>query len=159
MIKAVFGGLALAVLLGCQYDPYAHEYTHSKPTVNELSGRYEFDSETIQLLQKQSTQGIPNAILILRPNGSFTASNIPACWRSEEINSGTPESAEGDWVIEKHQEWWSVKLRCTKINGLPMQYSLTVMVRNDAPPHVLHITIGDPDSGEALAFERRGNAT
>ena len=36
--------LAIVVLtVGCQYDPFAHEFTHVKPSESELVGTYSLD--------------------------------------------------------------------------------------------------------------------
>ncbi len=158
-LNSLLGFVMLGILVGCQRDPYAHEYTHAEPTVAELSGRYGLDSTTARFLSTRSAQEVPDATLVLRSDGSFAATNVPGAWRSEATHPVDLEHFEGSWTIAKHQEWWSVQLRCTQINGLTKHYQLPVMVRRDAPPRLLHITLGDPDSGEALTFERRGNAT
>jgi hypothetical protein len=77
---------------------------------------------------------------------------MPTCWRAALECSAEVENATGTWQIAKHDDWWVVRLRCTSIQGKPTDYGLDAFVRGDRPPQLLHLTVGDPDSGEALAF-------
>ena len=143
----------------CQYDPFAHEFTEVKPSASDLVGTYVLDSESIDRLGRVHQVPSPESRFILRGDGTFTLQNVPSCWRSVAECTGQTETAAGRWEIGREREWWAVQLTCTNISGRATEYGVPAMIRGDRPPLLLHFTVGDPDSGEALAFRKLQSAT
>ena len=151
--------LTIALLMAlsgvsCQYDPFAHEFTEVKPNVSDLVGTYALDSQSIDMLGRNYQVPPPGSRFILRSDGTFTIQNVPSCWRSAAGCTRETETADGQWEIRKHQEWWAVQLSCDNISGNKADYGIPAMIRGDHPPVLFHFSVGDPDSGEGLAFQK-----
>lgn len=146
--------LLMLATTACQYDPFAHEFTKVRPETGKLVGVYELDDESTEMLRRKYKLVPPTSKFVLRSDGTFSISEVPTCWREPTECSSATESADGTWQVKKLDEWWEVRLRCTKIQGEPSDYGLGAHVRGDRPPQLLHFTVGDPDSGEALAFRK-----
>lgn len=143
-----FRVLAIALMLltvGCQYDPYASEFTKKYPNERELTGTYHLDSD-------------PSVRIVLRPDKTLTYDKIPdSVFADDGKGSGKTYTGKGTWRILQQQDWWAV---LAEIDSYPPPkaprggYGMTVMIIGDDPPYTLHITLGDPDSGEALQFKK-----
>jgi len=141
--------------VSCQYDPFAHEFTEVKPKASDLVGTYVLDAQSIDMLNRHYQVPPPGSRFILRDDGTFTIQNVPSCWRAAAKCTRQTETAEGRWEIRKdQQQWWAVQLGCTSISGNKIDYALPAMIRGDHPPLLLHFTVGDPDTGEGLAFRK-----
>ena len=154
--------IALLLALGalaCQYNPFAHEFTHDKPSANEIVGVYRLDQESRNMLRGRFKIEPPQATFTLNADGTFEIRDIPSCWRIDNTCTTKTEDASGTWQIGEDQEWWSVRLRCTKLSGRGDDYGIPAKIRGDKAPRLLHFTVGDPDAGEALAFQRVDGAT
>ncbi|HWN42869.1 MAG TPA: hypothetical protein VNW71_11645 [Thermoanaerobaculia bacterium] len=146
----------VAALFGCQYNPFAHEYTSVRPDESAMIGEYALDSRSREMLQNVYKVAVPPTAFVLSPDHTFTLTDIPSCWRIDPSCSGKTENASGRWEIRRdHQDWWEVQLSCDRIDGEATSYGIGVNVRGDEPPYILHFTVGDPDAGEALAFEKK----
>jgi hypothetical protein len=148
---------AVLLLAGCQYDPFAHEFTNAQPRESAIVGRYVPDEETTERLKTALGVTVSHATSIaINPNHTFIATELPRCWIGQDFEcaEGT-ETWTGTWSLRQHQEWWSVQLHITSRNGQPTSYGMPAMLRHEQPPYLVHLTIGDPDLGNALAFERR----
>lgn len=105
----------------------------------------------IQAVEQHSIS--PDCEFVLNGDQTFQARSLSHCWyQTFECGPG-PETWSGTWAIEKDQEWWAVGLHVTLRNGAPTGYYMPVMLRREVPPYLLHLTIGDPDSGDSLAFQ------
>ena len=149
--------LAVVLLAGCQYDPFAHEFTSRRPAEDSVVGRYVPDSASgARLRSRFKIEVSPFTELVLNSNGTFVARGLPNCWFSTFDCVTGSDGWAGSWTLQQHQDWWAVALRITARNGERMSsYHLPVMIRGERPPYLLHLTIGDPDSGDALAFQRQ----
>jgi hypothetical protein len=152
--------LAVAMMLtGCQYDPFAHEYTTMKPVENKLIGQYSPDAETRDRVGSQlNIQVDPACELVLNADHTFSAKNLPRCWFPPKGSDCLPGKTDvsGDWSLRQRGEWWSVDLNAhLQPGGVMKTWNVPALVRGDRPPYILHLTIGDPDSGNALAFVGR----
>jgi hypothetical protein len=151
--------LLLALAQGCQYDPYAHLYTTEKPQPADVAGHYTLTSQTV------TTGGLSvltgrHCVVELRPDGTFTASNVPP-W---EIGSpGTNFfnvllSSSGTWSVgsvgsvddgrRPLKTHWGVDLNSETAKIRPA--GLT----GKKPPYGLIFTLGDPDSGTVMILEK-----
>ena len=157
MKESILIAVAALVLARCQYDPFAHEFTNARPQESAIVGRYVPDRETTDILRESlRVQVSDRAALAINADHSFVATELPRCWieRSSDCAAGT-ETWAGTWSLRQNQEWWAVQLHITARNGRPTSYGFPAMLRRESPPYLVHFTIGDPDSGDALAFERR----
>ncbi len=91
--------------------------------------------------------------------------------------AGKFDNGEGKWDIEKKQDWWVVGLEFNNALGITSIKDWEVVVKNldgtvtvesgragkfwtsidligEQAPYILHLTVGDPDSGRALQYER-----
>ena len=141
----------------CQYDPFAHEFTKVRPEKGTLVGVYELDAESAEMLRRKYKVIPPSSRFVLRGDGTFSITDVPTCWRELKACSSATETADGTWQVAKIDEWWEVRLHCTKIEGAASDYTHGANVRGNHPPQLLHFTVGDPDLGDALAFRKIGN--
>src|SRR5437867_4158599 len=149
-------GLVLTSMLlsGCQFDPYAHEYTRAKPKEESLVGRYAADDESRNLFQRAFKMDVGRCELDLMTDATFELRNVPDCWRRPDC-SGKVETAAGTWKLCQIHEWWSLVLRTQRIDGLAVDWGSEAMLRGEDVPYLIHFIIGDPDSGRGLALERK----
>lgn len=155
-VRATWKPTFVLCLVSCQFNPFASEFTSVRPNEQQLVASYAPDRETRDRLASQLNITIhPQCRLELRRDHTFTATNLPDCWFSNEIDCAPGlVTFSGEWTVSENQEWWAVDLRARSINGVARDFQLPAMVRGDRPPYILHLTIGDPDSGNAVAFER-----
>jgi hypothetical protein len=142
--------------VACQYDPFAHEFTTVEPTREELVGDYELNDETLNMLRRLGVQPPPQSHLMLQDDGRFSMSDLPTCWRLFEECSSATESVSGTWRIEQDDEngWWTIRFHLLEIEGQPGDFGTPAHLRGDRSPRLVHFTIGDPDMGQALAFQK-----
>ncbi len=149
------------VFAGCQYDPFAPEFTTVKPVEDRLVGRYSPDTETRERLRSAlQIQVHPSCELVLNADHTFSATSLPRCWYPPTTGDCSPGTANvsGDWSLRQRGKWWSVDLNAhLPPGGVMKTWNVPASVRGDRPPYTLHLTIGDPDSGNALAFVSQRN--
>lgn len=151
--------LMLVLLLGCQYDPHAHLYTTEKPQTADVAGRYALENQTVTRDGIAALQGQP-CVIELRTDGRFTATNVPP-WELGSPGTNffsTLLSGSGTWRIDSVgsvddggrplKTHWGVYLDSDTTKIMPA--GLT----GQTPPYGLIFTLGDPDSGDALTFQR-----
>jgi hypothetical protein len=157
-VQRVCATVLVLAASACQYDPFAHEFTHVKPEREALVGSYILEKGSAQAFRDTFHVPAPPARLRLNRDGSFEVVAIPTCWRQAAADcTSATENVRGTWKVSRSQEWWSVQFVCTNISGRESEYGVEGMIRRDEPPYLIHFTLGDPDSGEALAFERQGS--
>jgi len=88
----------------------------------------------------------------LSSDGSFESGDLPDCSK-EMACSGKLQDISGTWSLAQHQDWWAVRLLTSRIDGASADFGVGAILRLDEPPYLIHFTIGDPDSGQTLAFE------
>jgi hypothetical protein len=145
---------AVVLLAGCQYDPFAHEFTSRRPTEESVIGRYVPDDDSkARLRTRFNIEVSPRCEFVLKRDQTFVAQSLPDCWFHTFDCLAGSDRWEGSWTLQQHQDWWAVALQITSRNGVPTSYHMPVMLRGGPRPYLLHLTIGDPDSGDALAFQ------
>ena len=147
---------AVVFAAGCQYDPFAHEFTSNRPADGSVAGRYVPEDDTARRLRTRFKIEVSSeSEVLLNTDGTFLAMNLPHCWYNTFDCVPGSEAWQGTWALKQHQDWWAVALHITSRNGNQTSYGIPMMIRGDASPYLLHLTIGDPDSGGALAFRRK----
>ena len=150
------GVLAALLMVGCQYNPFAHEFTRTEPRESAVVGTYIPDSETTERLRRSLGVSVsPSARFVINADHTFVANELPKCWIDQtfDCDPGT-ETWVGTWSLRRTQEWWALQLHVTSRNSEATSYGMPAMLRGEEAPYLVHLTIGDPDSGDALAFER-----
>ncbi len=159
-MKALVLAILGAVLsTGCQYNPYAHLFTTEKPKEADVAGVYALAEQTVTADGLSVVDSRPCSVE-LRSDGTFTATNFPF-WRDtspavyvldrQETRSGrwrldsVGSVDDGSGNLKTH---WGVYLDSTGIE------LWTLGLTANKAPYGLIDTIGDPDSGTVMRFNR-----
>jgi hypothetical protein len=149
----------LLLLGGCQYNPWANGFFTGRAADNDLVGTYLIDADQ----QKRTFRiGPSNSIFPINQSARIVLSGDH---RAEFI--GVPETMGwqpcsvngfGSWRISKNDTFTTITAGVTNndpsspCNG---EVGYELMLYGQKPPYKLHITIGDPDSGDAIQFEKQ----
>jgi hypothetical protein len=142
----------------CQYNPYASEFTRVEPDIKQIPGKYLLTQESKQLLVKLGVVVPRDAFVELQSDGHFLISALP------DVSDGTPSQircyGSGKWRLHKFD---SYQISFDFVDGystpggkpikesyLPAYFHLV----GERAPYVLHVTVGDPDFGQALQFAK-----
>ena len=154
--------LALAMLGGCQHDPWADRFLTAQPGEKDLVGTYmvDHDSQQRNIRLQPSKQMLPidkTARVVLLGNHTAQFLHVPE--ESPDLK-GSPCSVtgKGSWKLIKNDDFYTID--ATIMNEEPntpckgaLGYEL--MLHGKKPPYKLHITMGDPDAGDAVQFEKQ----
>ena len=162
--QAFFATLTVVALVGCQYDPWADRFLTRQPAEQDVVGSYAVDQASLQRSIKQSMSRSPlrinpSARIILFADHRAEFSYVP-----EELIDGVSCSVtgRGSWRLGKNDDYITVwafiadeepNNRCKET--LTSRFAEELHLYGTKPPYKLHVTIGDPDSGDAIQFERR----
>jgi len=154
--------LAFALLLafaGCQFDPFTSVYTRSQPKPEDLVGVYVPDAATAHFVA--GLYPAADTSIVLSPDGTIVLQNVPDCWKTLfGTSDGGFDSGKGRWKLQRHQEWWVLGVEVStegfsSREHAPIQLTTEMFLVGEKPPYKIHLTIGDPDAGRALHFERK----
>jgi hypothetical protein len=153
--------LALVSLTGCQYNPYANQFTTAQPKPEDVTGTYALTEQTISpdglsVLQGRQCQ------FDLRSDGTFSVTNYPT-W-SYAFSDGSGKfvafvSGAGHWSCDTvgtvsdgstSQSYWGVRFTDCNTN-----IDDALAFTGKAPPYGLIMTYGDPDSGTVMIFKKK----
>ena len=157
-MRLAFLGLLFA-FAGCQFDPYTSVYTRTEPKAEDLVGVYVPDKATARFIAEHYP-AIGTSI-VLSADGTIVLQNIPDCWKTLfGTFEGGFDSGTGRWKIQKHQEWWVLGVDIWTDGFSSREHAhigLTteIFLVGEKPPYIIHLTIGDPDAGQALQFTRK----
>lgn len=133
-------------------------FTRDKPNQLDLLGTWVPTAATIKDLRERGGYIVSKHELILRADGTFTIVNMPDWWKDGVGQSRRSfESGAGTWRLSKdHNPWtvWSVELDFPEFvipNAIHLQ--------RQKPPYLIHIPVGDPDSGYYMLFEKKPDGT
>jgi hypothetical protein len=174
--RFIFASSITLVLTGCPIANW-HElnFTRHKPSEADLIGRWIPTAKTRKEILKRGKY--PDAICEIRINadGSFTMRNMPDWWRGGLGESHRRlESGSGVWKLSepsstrmsasgkvyRHKDpWagWELLLRFASFSGehpIPSGGATSVRLCRQSPPYQMFFYVGDPDSGDAMLFER-----
>lgn len=153
--------LALVILAGCQYDPYTSVYTTTQPKTNDVVGVYVPDTNTVALISKEGHYGPASPSITLLDDGTIIITNIPDWWLTFGEPRGGFDSGRGTWSIQKHQDWWVLSVGFTdttqfaSLTNKPGGLGTEMMLVGEKPPYKIHLTVGDPDAGRGMEFEKK----
>ena len=93
----------------------------------------------------------------MQPESRISIRNLPDC-AVDGFGRGGGKflSGDGKWEIEKDFIAFGLTLRIADGGSMsPGIYAGPwIAIRRRSSPHVLEITVGDPDSGESIRYER-----
>jgi len=146
------------LLGGCQYDPWAEQFLTHQPQEKDLVGAYRIDSQTLARNVSVPNTIARNSEIILSADHHAQFSHMP------EIRPHLPYSClvdgSGSWSLGRNDAYFVVDVQIYPNNargpadcGGPI-YSEQLMIYSKKAPYKLHFTIGDPDAGDVLQFER-----
>jgi hypothetical protein len=130
-----------------------------KPTTSDLVGTYLLSKPSEAFLfKRKGYKVIPVSEIRLGADYSISIVNLPDCATNGFGKSfGAFLSGEGRFEVEKALPGWGLTLRIEKSDSLRggVYAGPWVGIRGRSAPYRLEVTIGDPDSGETILYERK----
>jgi hypothetical protein len=130
-------------------------YTRKKPNQADVIGTWVPTATTVKDLREVGGYVISKHELILRADGTFTMVNMPDWWSGRNEPKKGFESGSGKWqLLQDNNVWtvWDIELDFSEF-----VVANAIHLQRQKPPYLLHITVGDPDSGHYMLFERKPN--
>jgi len=156
--------LLSAVCTSCQYDPWAGGFATKEPSRQDVVGTYRVDSDSLQ--QKFINNDLktltlrPTAAITLNADGTARFVDVPFYWPSIKVQCFY--SHPGSWSLARIDGYWKVEV-VIKVHpadsshcppGQSNEFGEAFDLYGDKPPYKLHLTLGDPDTGDAVQFEK-----
>ena len=162
-LRASGVGFLCWFLVGCQYDPWADRFLKNRPAETDLVGTYRVDADTlarrISIPWSKKTISISrDAEITLYADHKAQFLHVPELdvfTRQECVISGT-----GLWQLGRNDHYVDVAVQIQRtdyhqsVDGCQPTHNGELMLYGSKPPYKLHITIGDPDAGDAMQFEK-----
>jgi hypothetical protein len=158
--RTAFLALVLFGLVGCQYDPWANGFLTGQPIERDVAGTYVISAESLKrTIKLPLNKGIlpvsSSAKIVLSTDHKAEFAYVPEDYRGD---SACSVSGHGSWKIERNNGFYLVRAIITNEEPNSLcggEFGYEVMLYGRKPPYRLHITIGDPDSGDAVQFEKQ----
>jgi hypothetical protein len=161
--QVLFAILIVVTLAGCQYDPWAHRFLTRQPAEQDVVGLYAVDQASLQRTIKRPMNGSmlninPSAHIILSADHKAAFFYVPR----DLDGLSCSVTGRGTWQLGRNGSYVTVwaqiadeesNNRCK--DTFTAKYAEELMLYGTNVPYKLHVTIGDPDSGDAVQFERR----
>ncbi len=156
-------GSLCGLLVGCQHDPWADQFLKSQPANGDLVGTYRVDSDTlarrISIPMSTKTLSISqDEEIVLSADHKAQFLHVPEI--HEPAMQTCVVSGAGSWDLGRNDAYFVVNVQIQPqnnprlVDGCEPTYYGQLMLYGKKPPYKLHITIGDPDSGDAMQFKR-----
>ncbi len=151
---------ALLLLVGCQYDPWADRFVTNQVSEKDVVGTYviDADSQKRQIKLPMTSDVFPvnlSAKIVLLTDHSAEFVYVPEDYQGTKPCS---VSGRGSWSLGKNDNFSVVRVNIYNADTNSLckgDFAYEVMLYGKNPPYKLHITIGDPDSGYAVQFEKQ----
>ncbi len=151
--------LSSVLLVGCQYDPWADRFLTAEPAEKDVAGTYVIDVDsqkrTIKLALRNDAFPIDHsARIVLSSDHKAEFIHVPEDYRGEVACSVT---GRGSWLLGKNDSFSVVRASIVNVEpNSPCKgdFAYELMLYGKKLPYKLQITIGDPDSGDAVQFEK-----
>lgn len=145
-------------LSACQYDPYTSEYTSRRPNESDLPGEYVATVETRELIRKAGSYPACDPHLTLHTDHTFEIKDVPDWFITEGDAGAKLVSGSGTWALQQHQQWWALGILFRQSTGQSVfkgPFGMDFMLVGAKAPYLVHMTIGDPDMGKAMQFQKQ----
>jgi len=148
----VLAVLSLASVAGCD------QVLVAQPKPADVVGLYQLTSKSQEFLKSsKGYTSLPIVTIDLQSDGIVIIRNLPDCVVTDFGDSrGGFVSGRGTWRIEKAFIGYGLTWEILPGDSLPAGgYSGPwVAIRHRSPPYELELTIGDPDGGEKIRYQR-----
>jgi hypothetical protein len=159
----IFFVVSVCFLCGCQYDPWADGFLKNQAAEKDLVGTYRVDADTLTRpisipMTKAELFISRDAEIALSADHTAKFLNVPEI--DDRTNKPCFISGAGTWQQNRNSNYVQINVEILRTNdsssadGCGTKYYEALMLYGKKPPYKLHITIGDPDSGDVLQFER-----
>jgi len=162
MVKESIAILTLGLLLlpGCQHNPWADRFLTVQAAEKDVAGTYVIDADSQKRTIRIGLSNIPfpvshSARIVLSADHNAEFISVPEDYRGERACSVT---GRGSWRLGKNDSFTEVRASIVNeelTSPCTGKFDYELMLYGKKPPYKLHITIGDPDSGDAVQFEKR----
>jgi len=129
-----------------------------EPKLADIAGVYQLTSNTREFLRdSKGYTSIPDSTIELRADGTLIIRDLPDCVVSDFGNPhGQFVSGRGTWQLQKAFVGYGLNWVISRGDSLPAGgYSGPwVAIRRRSPPYDLEMSVGDPDSGQTVRYER-----
>jgi hypothetical protein len=152
--------LSFVLLVGCQYDPWANRFLTAQVADEDVAGTYVIDDDSrkrsIKLPLSNGSFPIDrSARIVLSSDHKAEFVHVPEDYLGKVACSVT---GRGSWRLGKNDTFSVV--RASIVNEEPNSpckgdFAYELMLYGKKSPYKLHVTIGDPDSGDAAQFEKQ----
>ena len=153
--------LCVICVSGCQFDPGGDSYTRKEPIPSSLVGAYVPTAATLTFIRTKGHYPTTQSTIELHKDGSFVLTNVPDWWQNR---FGTPgggfDSGLGQWSVVNLQGAWQIELTFdstkdfSSSHNSPRGLVTYISLIGEASPYTLHLTVGDPDMGDAMQYTR-----
>ena len=127
------------------------QFARQKPLETELVGTWVPTTQTLEDMRGNGGYSISTHELVLNADKTFAMKNMADWWATDFGESKKDfQSTAGRWTLspaDGGRDWGIALIVGTSEIAL-------VHVRNQVPPYLIHIGIGDPDNGHFMLFER-----
>ena len=150
----------LLCLGGCQHDPWADDFLIGDAVEKDIVGSYGIDAESpkrVAGVRLEDGAPLPmsaGARIELRADHSANFVDVPV----EKYGHGCLAKGRGSWRVNKSDGFTilDVAIVDSCAGGEPgAAFGYELVLYGSRPPYKLHLTIGDPDAGDAVQFEKR----
>ena len=150
--------VAIAVMLlatGCMNNGIEWSelaFTRHRPADQDIVGTWVPTEKSIKLLARmRGASPMPSPQFDLRPDGTVSVRDFPDWFWSEDARvTFRFKSGEGRWRVSPEKVVYTIYVLEIEL-GDDVH---TINISKQKAPYQLHVTIGDPDSGDYLIFER-----
>ncbi len=127
-----------------------------KPSENDLAGEWVPTGASLARM-REAGYTVSVHSLAFNEDGTFVMTNMPDWWLDANGDaSGGFYSGSGMWQLVKggSGERWRVYLYFITLSGNETNLIAYALVGGDRPPCRLHFSLGDPDAGRTMIFEK-----
>jgi len=164
LLRATGIGFICLFLGGCQYDPWADGFLQNRPVETDLVGTYRVDADTLARRisipwSRKTTISIERqAEITLYANHKAQFLHVPQV--DDFVRQVCVINGNGSWELGRNDHYADVAVQIYRadyhqsVDGCEPTYDGVLMLYGSKPPYKLHVTIGDPDAGDAMQFEK-----
>jgi len=143
----------------------------TRPRQEDMTGTYRLTPSSARFVKRKGYANLPDICIILSADGTFEMQNMPDMWHNA---FGRPnrkfDSGCGTWKLDSHDAGLAthpgITLDFDDVRGFSSSVYKNgfvsfgaLQLKNQKKPYRLQATIGDPDSGETLEFEKAPPST
>jgi len=126
-------------------------YTRHRPADQDMVGTWVLTEKSMKKIVKVRGYVPPPPRFDLRPDGTGTVTNFPHWyWDADSEVHFRLVSGEGRWRIDKEKDVYTIYVLELELQDAVEQ----VNISKQKAPYQFHVTLGDPDSGNYLLFQK-----